>query len=86
MQDFQLIPQRTVRLYEITGPCFLTHEGKTVQAVEMDLEEDIYRPEVFALQVTTKCNKTITHESSNYENWPSVIRRLYRQHMKRNKQ
>lgn len=80
MTDMQLIPQRTVRLYDITGPCFYTHEGKTVQALELDIEEDPHHPEAFALQVTTASNKVITYRSEDYETWPSVVRRLFRMH------
>lgn len=77
----ELIPERVVYAYDISGPCFFAYDGEQVEAVEFFVEADMINPSSYAIQIMTANNLSIIYESHNSDTWPSVARRLYRKHI-----
>ena len=77
----ELIPERVVYAYDVSGPCFFAYEGKQVEAVEFFVEADLMNPTEYAIQIMTRDQLSIIYESHNSDTWPSVARRLYRKHI-----
>ena len=77
----ELIPERVVYAYDISGPCFFAYDGAQVEAVEFFVEADMINPSSYAIQIMTANNLSIIYESHNNDTWPSVARRLYRKHI-----